>query len=52
MSRQGYDADGYPVTAAGERVSNKNWQSKEKYKAEREMLESYNKIKSLNKEMR
>jgi len=39
--QSGYDKDGFPVTAGGERLDSNNMYTQEKYMLERKILKSY-----------
>ena len=51
LPEMGFDREGFPVTAGGERVDQTNYRTKDRYLKERAILENYNKIKSLNTEL-
>ena len=50
-NKQGFDSDGFPLTAGGEQVSNKNFVSQDKYVQERRIIDSYNQIQDLTNQL-
>ena len=47
----GFDEEGNPVTAGGEKLDRNNYTTKDRYVKERAILENYNKIKDLTNEL-
>ena len=47
----GFDEEGNPVTAGGEKLDRNNYTTKDRYMKERAILENYNKIKDLTNEL-